>query len=116
MAVYSSYYGSGSSKAPINTPLWAFAYDIDDNTNRASLKCAPVLGEIVPSKKTAYYNTKFFPYKKNSKELKTSVSVLAGSRMYADTYDEAIEAYNKLIQKRIDHLNNMIAEAKKDMI
>lgn len=36
--------------------------------------------------------------------------------MYADTYEEAVEMYNDLVQRRIDNLQRMIESAKSDMI
>lgn len=36
--------------------------------------------------------------------------------MYADTYEEAVEMYNELVQKRIENLERMIESAKLDMI
>lgn len=38
------------------------------------------------------------------------------SRMYADTYEEAVEMFNELIQQRIDNLYRMAEEAKKHMV
>lgn len=36
--------------------------------------------------------------------------------MYADTYEEAVEMYNDLVQRRIYNLQRMIESAKSDMI
>lgn len=38
------------------------------------------------------------------------------SRYYTDTYEEAVEMYNELVQKRIDNLKLMIKEAENDKI
>ena len=56
--------------------------------------CKPVKGRII--------DHMFFEYKKNGKLKKNSVSYYA--RIYADTYEEAVEGFNILIQNRIKRL------------
>lgn len=107
---------------PINTPIYGFAYKVNDDTKNRRLICKPTLGEIIDKnnpyhitlKELSKYN--FIPYKLNSKSFKKSGIVDMYSRMYADTKEEAIEMYNKLIQNRIDKLQEMIEEAKGDLI
>lgn len=90
--------------------MW-LAYDINDDTERHDLRCEPVLGEIVDN------GLRYFvPYKKGTKVKRGSGSVRRDSRMYADTYEEAVEMYNDLVQRRIDNLRRMIESAKSDMI
>lgn len=98
---------------PRNTPIWAFAYSIDNETGYCHLRCKPTLGEIVD---ISCYKAKFFPYKKGTNEKRKSGEVDYTARRYADTETEAIAAYNKLVQDRIDRLNNLAMEASKDKI
>lgn len=103
------------TSAPRNVPLWAFAYSIDDDTNRSKLRCTPVRGIIIPKDKHGYDIPTFHPFKKNTTEpLKNGVSSIA--RYYADTYEEAVFGYNKLVEKRITKLQGLIDETKKDLI
>lgn len=88
----------------VNKPIWAFAYDFNNELNGARLICPPILGELAN-------DGKFYEYKKGTTEKKKSGAVSRQSRMYADTYAEAVNGYNQLIQNRIDQLNGMIAEA-----
>ena len=100
---------------PVNTPIWGFAYSINDDTTCSRLKCLPVLGEIKPNER--YENrSKFYPYKTNTTELNTSKSVYFQNRMYADTYEEAVEMYNELVKKRINKLTSELENAKNDII
>ena len=113
---------SGEYMPPINTPIYGFSYDINDDTKNRRLICKPTLGEIVDEnnpynitiKGWALYN--FIPYKSNNKSFRKSGIVNMDSRMYADTKEEAIEMYNELVNKRIDKLQEMIEEAKGDLI
>ena len=102
------YYSSERHKAPVCKPIWGLAYDINDDTEHHNLICKPVLGEIV--------NRSFHTYKKGTTERRQSGKVSYWSRVYADTYEEAVEMYNELVQKRIDNLHRMIESAKLDMV
>lgn len=83
---------------PTNKDIWAFAYKEDDRT--LNYICRPTKGRI---KKDKY----FYEYKVNGKDLKKNgVSLYA--RYFADTYDEAVEGFNTLIQNRINLLNEEI--------
>lgn len=110
-------YGYDINKLPLNKPVWGFAYDINDDTKHRRLSCFPVLGEIsendIKEKWSIYC---FFPYKKGTKQKRKSGAVDFNSRYYADTYEEAVEMYNELVQQRIDNLNRMVKEAEKDKI
>ena len=35
------------NNVPLNTPVYATAYSIDDENLRAYLKCEPILGEVI---------------------------------------------------------------------
>lgn len=102
------YYNNELHKAPVCKPIWGLAYDINDDTEHHNLICKPVLGEIV--------NRSFYPYKKGTTERRQSGKVLHWSRLYADTYEEAVEMYNGLVQERISNLRRLIESAKSDMI
>ena len=45
-----------------------------------------------------------------------NTKVNADSRMYADTYEEAVEMYNEYVQFQIDKLNKLIESCKQDFI
>lgn len=99
---------------PLNRPIWAVAYSVDDNTERNRLICRPTLGEI---HQWSHYNSgTFYPYKKGTNEVRTTGGVNFNSRMYADTYDGAVEMFNELVQKRIDNLLAMVIKAEEDRI
>lgn len=97
----------------LNKDLYGFAYEINDDTKDCRLSCRPVIGTSIHEGGKIYY---FVPYKKGTQELRKSGRVLFESRMYADTYKEAVEMYNELVQKRIEKLKEMIQEAEKDKI
>lgn len=102
---------------PQNTPVWGFAYSIDDDTDRRRLSCLPILGEICENLNGRYLARYVFcPYKKGTTEKRASGSVDFESRMYADTYEEAVEMYNELVDKRIEKLHSMIQEAAEEKI
>lgn len=93
---------------PINKPIWAFAYTIKNDTAQRTYYSSPVCGEINE-------HGVFHPYKKNG-DLSGSKYYNFNSRSYADTYEEAVDMYNELVQKRIDRLKAAIEDAKKDFI
>ena len=105
---------------PKNKPLWAVAYDIDNDTGRVRLSCKPTLGEVVSSSEikasSLWSNYIFVPYKKGTHTRCKSGFVSCGARMYADTYEEAVDIYNSLVQKRVDKLEKMKNEAVSDFI
>ena len=100
-------------QVPIGKPVYGLAYSVDDDDGRNRLRCKPVLGEVFQ-----YYpgTTLYFaPYKKGTTK-RCGSSVKAGSRMYADTYEEAVEMYNDLVRQRIEKLKAMIAEAEEEKL
>ena len=104
---------------PTFKPVYGFAYNINNDTEHKRLSCKPELGEVVDATDNRfpyYYNETFVPYKKDGKTFKQSGHVNAYSRYYADTYEEAVEGYNMLVQKRIDILNEMAKQAEGDKI
>lgn len=110
-------YGYDINKLPLNKPVWGFAYDINDETEQRRLICSPVLGEISEDDIEGKWGGRyFFPYKKGTKQKRKSGAVNFKSRYYADTYKEAVEMYNELVQQRINNLNRMAKEAEKHKI
>lgn len=79
-----------------NKDVYGFAYLEDERA--INLFCKPVKGQIVGSM--------FYEYKKNGSLKKNGVGI--GARIYADTYEEAIEGFNILIQNRIKRLKEEI--------
>lgn len=96
-----------------NKPIWACAYELQNNKNKNGLIQKPVQGEIYKNG----YRTYFAPYKKGSKSLAKSKEVLAEySRYYADTYEECVELYNSLINEKIMYFWQRMRECAKDRI
>lgn len=115
---YGQYYNTYSiSELPLNKPVWGFAYSINDDTEDKRLICLPVQGEIHENTDCHKWNKYCFsPYKKGTNTKRKSGVVDFNSRMYADTYEEAVEMFNELVQQRIDNLYQMAEKAKTDMI
>lgn len=88
-------------------PIWACAYKIDNQTSRSILRQVPVQGEI--------RGDRFYVYKKDG-TLRRTGDVWAGYRWYADTYEECVEAYNRLVNKRKEILLTKLAETEMDFI
>lgn len=88
-------------------PIWACAYKIDNQTGRSILRQVPVQGEI--------RGDRFYVYKKDG-TLRRTGDVWAGYRWYADTYEECVEAYNRLVNKRKEILFTKLAETEMDFI
>lgn len=88
-------------------PIWACAYKIDNQTGRSILRQVPVQGEI--------RGDRFYVYKKDG-TLRRTGDVWAGYRWYADTYEECVEAYNRLVNKRKEILLTKLAETEMDFI
>lgn len=87
-----------------NKDVYGFAYLEDERAT--NLFCRPVKGQIV--------DHIFFEYKKNGELKKNGVG--CGARIYADTYEEAVEGFNVLINSRIKKLNNEISKVEELLI
>ncbi len=105
-------YNYEEGEVPVNVPLWGFAYTIKNDTAHHKYFCKPVLGEL---RKFSHSHSEFYPYKKNG-EICKSKGVSLNARYYADTYKEAVEMYNELVNNRISRLYESIKEAEKDLI
>ena len=79
-----------------NKDIYAFAFT--EITMKAVSMCKPTKGMII--------NRKFFEYGKNGKLKKKGVGV--GYRIYADTYNDAVEGFNILVKNRIKMLNDEV--------
>ena len=101
------------TNVPINTDVWAFAYKVDDNTNRKVLSCLPTKGRVI-SRGNVSNLSRFYPYSKKGQLLKTGVNSV--SRYYTDTYEQAVELYNLLVMRRMNKLNRLISECQRDLI
>lgn len=107
---------SNVKRVPIGKPIYGLAYSVDDDDGRNRLRCEPVLGEVFYKYTDNCGPLYFAPYKKGTTQRCKSGVVSASSRMYADTYEEAIEMYNDLVQRRIEKLKAMIAEAEEEKL
>lgn len=96
------------TNAPRDKSIWAVAYSVNDDTEHHRLMCKPTNGELV--------GYSFIPYKIGTKTKRASGRVSKYARKYADTYEEAVELFNSLVQKRIDNLIEMAEDAKNDFI
>lgn len=83
---------------PKDKDIWAFAYKEDERA--LNLMCKPVKGII---KEDEY----FYEYKVNGKDLKKN-GVTIYARFFADTYEEAVDGFNKLVRTRIESLKEEI--------
>ena len=109
------------SEVPSNKPIYGLAYDINDDTENKRLICKPVLGEVIKNEGRSiscklWSNYVFIPYKSGTTVKRKSGYVDFRSRIYADTYTEAVEMYNELVKQRIDNLHRLIDLAEQDYI
>ena len=84
--------------------VFAFAYLEDERAT--NFFCKPVKGRI-----DGYM---FFEYKKNGSLKKNGVGI--GARIYADTYEEAVEGFNALVNARIKKLREEISKVEELLI
>lgn len=106
MAKYQNKYAIPASAK--NRPIWACAYDVDNDTGRSRLKQLPAKGII---QKDGRHET-FYLLKKDGTPRANGVN--ASARCYADTYEECVEIYNDLVNERIKLLQNLLQETKED--
>lgn len=105
--IYNPQYPKEYDTIPTDKPIWAYAYDVNNETEHARTRCKPILGEINFSM--------FYPYKKGTTE-RMQRGVSKWSRSFADTEEEAKQAYNALVMQRIDKLYKTLETAKQDII
>ena len=99
--------------------LWACAYDEDNNYEYTHLGQKPVKGIVLSNegeyKCKRWTDKLFFRLNKEGKPIKSSVVSLS-ARKYADTYEECVEIYNSLVNRRIEYLKSIIKRAEDDII
>lgn len=105
----------------IGDKIWAFRLDRCRGTSGRLHNVPPVLGEICGDSMSGVPQfTKFIPYKKAkgsiTNELATSKSMKPYYLSFADTYDEAVAAYNSLVKYEIDYYQNRIDKLAKFLI
>lgn len=88
---------------PLNKPIWACAYEVNNDNMYNYLRKEPVLG-IVVGEYISYLNP-FHELNKKGEIKRMSVQCL--SRQYADTYEECVELYNYLIDKALYKLEEV---------
>lgn len=98
------------TNVPEGTPVWAYAYCPYPESLRKGLYCLPERGEVDS------YRRVFFPYKKGSTTKRKSGRVSVYSRQYADTYAEAVDGFNELVDKRVSEVRKIADEFEKEKI
>jgi hypothetical protein len=99
-------YFHDSEKLPVGVSVYGFAYRVDDDNFDVLFKCKPALGVIEGIAKYSC-NGKFIPDilpDGNGKRWGVPHTLL----IYSDNYDEAVEAYNRMVEERIGQLNEKI--------
>lgn len=97
--------------------IWACAYSLDGTKEGKRLKCEPVYGIVkitYRSNNPIYRSGMFFRLKGNGEPYANGVNI--SSRRYADTKEEAIELYNKLIDQSIGILEELVDDMRKEKI
>ena len=104
----------------IGTEVWAFWFERFSGRSGRIHNKAPMLGVLTGSDFCPNYIKYFVPYKikgkEITKELDTKKKLSAHQLTYAETYEEAVEHYNKLIQEEIDFLENKLKALRKCII
>lgn len=104
------------------TVIWAYAFHENSTKDGMRLNQKPVKGRLSVEKSPAYGDTFnpertpywFVPFMKNSEtDYAWSKAVRVYARNYADTEEEARDAYNRLIDKNIEWYREKIANLEK---
>lgn len=98
--------------------LWACAYAINDDSDRIRRIQLPVKGMIIKDKSTSMYERYQYKFAQMDSKgrLKKSGRVNYDARLYADTYEESIELFNKNVAERQHKLEQMLSDTKQDYI
>lgn len=106
--------------AEVGKEVWAFWFDRCSGKSGRIHNKAPMLGVLTGSDFCPNSIRYFVPYKikgkEVTKELDTKKILSAHLLTYADTYEEAVEKYNKLIQEEIDFHENKLKALRKCII
>jgi hypothetical protein len=96
---------------PLNTIVWACAYETNNTEKSMGLKKKPVRGIVI-----CEFGRRYF-YEVNKKDEKIESKVVKSiSRRYADTEEECKEIYNSLVNAQISFLRGLIADCQGDLI
>ena len=101
-------YFHDSEKLPVGVPIYGFAYRVDDETLDVVTRCRPTLGTIEECAKYSC-NGKFIPEDKSKHWCNHAILI------YSDNYDEAVDAYNHMVERRIKNLNQKIQALQKEV-
>ena len=110
-----------NNNPPIDKVLYAFAYYKNESKETNGLiakpyKCIIKTDEELRQRKIKRgWGNEFCVKLKRNGDLSKSL-VHYDSRSYADTYEEAVDGYNKLVTKCNDKLRKLIEENNKDRI
>ena len=93
-------------KFKIGDDIWAFQFERCGGKTGKMHNKVPMYGKLVGYSDKDMQIRNFVPYKlKNGKptnELSTTKSTWGGKLLFADTYEEAVEHYNKLLLDEIE--------------
>ena len=81
--------------------IYAYAWKTHSSLVNMALNCKPVFGVLKYDK---YGTLTFYEYNKKGKLVK---GISSGNRLFADTKEEAIKAYNDLIDEYFEKLDKM---------
>lgn len=107
-------------KFKVGSTIWAFQFDRCGGKSGRLHNKAPMFGVLTGYNEKDTLIRNFVPYKmrngKPTDELNTNKSIWVGKLLFADTYEEAVEQYNKLIQEEIDFYENKLEILRKCII
>ena len=106
------------------TKIWACAYSFHKNKETMGLIQEPVYG-ITRSRSITWgkddlnesYSSFFVPFRKGSdSQLAKSKEVSIWARCFADTYEECVELYNRMVNERVDWFLKRVEETRGDLL
>lgn len=102
---------------------YGYAFQETNDKNNLKLIQKPILGVLVRvkheheiTKDSTHRPMYFVPFKKNTHDPAWSRAVSSSARYYDDTYPEAVNSYNNLIDKTIAYHQARIKEREKQKI
>lgn len=104
----------------INDEIWAIYVDRCSGKSGRMHNKPPMLGKLIGYSEESTHFSFFAPYKVKkgniTDELDIKKKIWIGKLVYADTYEEAVAEYNRLIQEEIDFHENKVEALKKCII
>lgn len=104
----------------IGDEVWAIYVERCSGKSGRMHNKAPMFGKFCGYSDTDTQIRDFVPYKvkrgKVTDELDTNKKIWIGKLIFSDTYEEAVEEYNRLLQEEIDFLENKAESLKKCII